>query len=105
LDDDDCALSASLDLYDAYDLTDINLLIKRQKIVGLPQDLIGLITIWLQNWSFYISVDDQVAIIYDLLLGMVQGSILGPIIYAIYVSPLFDICDLNSFAGNIYIPK
>jgi hypothetical protein len=32
---------------------------------------------------------------YDLLLGTVQGSILGPVLYAIFVSPLFKIADLE----------
>ena len=105
LDDDECVLLTSLDLSAAFDLVDINLLIKRLKIVGLPQDVIDLISIWLQNRSFYICIDDHVSIMYDLLLGTVQGSILGPILYAIFVSPLFDICDLNSFADDIYITK
>ena len=32
--------------------------------------------------------------------GIVQGSILGPILYAIFVSPLFDIENLTCFADD-----
>jgi hypothetical protein len=67
--------------------------------------MIELITVSLKNRSFYVSIDDENSIMYDLLLGTVQSLILGPIMYAIFVSPLFDICDLTSFAENIYIPN
>ena len=38
----------------------------------------------------------------DLLLGTVQGSVLGPVLYAIFVSPLFDIIPVLSFADDSY---
>ena len=34
-----------------------------------------------------------------------QGSILGPILYAIYISPLFDLLDLTAFADDIQTLK
>jgi hypothetical protein len=34
----------------------------------------------------------------ELVRGTVQGSILGPILYAIYVTPLFDLHNLTNFA-------
>jgi hypothetical protein len=43
--------------------------------------------------------------LYDLLHGTVQGSISGPLLYAIYVSPLFVIEFLLGFADNNYIPR
>jgi hypothetical protein len=35
----------------------------------------------------------------------VQGLILGPILYAIYVSPLFDLHNLTNFADDNFIMK
>ena len=35
--------------------------------------------------------------------GTIQGSILGPILYAIYVAPLFDLSDLSNFADDNFI--
>jgi hypothetical protein len=42
---------------------------------------------------------------YDLLLGTVQGSILGMIFFAIFVLSLFDIKHFLTFADDNYIPK
>jgi hypothetical protein len=36
-------------------------------------------------------------------IGIIQGSILGPFLYSIYMSPLFDISELTSFADDNYI--
>ena len=38
-------------------------------------------------------------------LGTVQGSIHGPILYAIFVSPIFDMQDLIKFANDNFIIK
>ena len=105
LDNDEYAQLTSLDLSAAFDLVNIDLLMKRLCLIGLPKDITELISVWLRNRLFYVSVDGQNSILYDLLLGTVQGSVLGPILYAIFVSPLFEICELTSFADDTYILK
>ena len=42
-DEDQYALMASVDLSSAFDVVDIKLLIKRMRIIGLPEDIIKLI--------------------------------------------------------------
>ena len=44
-------------------------------------------------------------LLYDLLLGTVQGLVLGPVLYAIFISPLFDLEDLSAFADDNYTIK
>jgi hypothetical protein len=51
LDKDKFVLVASLDL-SAFDIVNINLLIKRLKIVGLPDDVVDLIEVWLKERSY-----------------------------------------------------
>jgi hypothetical protein len=46
-------------------------------------------------------VDGQISILYDLRLGNVQGSILGPVLYAIFVSPLAVLVFLLIFVDDI----
>ena len=78
---------------------------KRLKIIGLPDDVIQLIKVWLNERTFYVSIDGMNSVLYDLLLGTVQGSILGPVLYAIFVSPLFDLDFMLAFADDNFIPK
>ena len=103
LDDSRYVIMSSLDLSAAFDVVNIDLLMKRLKIIGLPEDLTSLIRIWLSNRSYYVTVDGSNSILFDLLLGTVQGSILGPILYAIFVSPVFDQEDLFAFADDTFI--
>ena len=67
MDEDQYGMVASLDLSSAFDVVNIDLLIKRLKIVGLPDDVVNLIKVWLINRSFYVSVDGENSILYDLL--------------------------------------
>ncbi len=83
----------------------MDLLIKRLRIIGLPDDVVDLITAWLMNRSYYVSIDGKNYVLFDLQLSTVQGSILGPVLYAIFVSPLFMIEDLDLFADDSYITR
>ena len=94
---------ASLDLSAAFDTVNIDLLMKRIKILGLPMDVVNLIKLWLEDRSFYVAIDGNNSMHLELISGTVQGSILGPILYAMYVSPLFDIQDLTNFADDNFI--
>jgi hypothetical protein len=105
IDDDKFVLMSSLDLSAAFDVVNIELLLKRLKIVGLPTDVINLIEVWLKRRFFYVSINGENSTLFNLLLGTVQGSILGPILYAIFVAPLFEIEYLEGFADDMFIPR
>ena len=48
-DENNYVLMASVDLSSAFDVVNIKLLLKRLKIMGLPNDLIELIKEWLKD--------------------------------------------------------
>ena len=73
--------------------------------MGMPGDMIDLINVWLNERMYYVSIDGVNSVLFDLLLGTVQGSILGPVLYAIFVSPLFDLEFMLAFADGNFIPK
>ena len=57
LDEGNYVAMASLDLSAAFDVVDVPLLIKRLTIMGLPDDLVELIRIWLTERYFYVEID------------------------------------------------
>jgi hypothetical protein len=75
-------LMASLDLSAAFHKINNKLLIKCLKIIGLPYDISKLVKVWLFERCFYANM------LIKLSCGMVHGSILGPVLYAIYVPPI-----------------
>ena len=95
VDEDMYALMASLDLSAAFDVVNIELLLKQMVVIGLPPKMINLVRIWLTDRYFYISLDGDNSYVHDCNVGTVQGSILGPILYSIFVSPLLDLTDLT----------
>ena len=105
LDRGEYSIMASVDLTAAFDVVNIELLIRRLKIVGLPDDVVSLVEIWLKNRSYYVTVNGEVSMLRLLLCGVVQGSILGPLLYALYVSPLFDLIKLTNFADDNFVVR
>ena len=55
LDSNKYSIMASLDLSSAFDIVNVNLLLKRLHLVGLPNDVINLIKIWLTDRTYYVS--------------------------------------------------
>ena len=93
---------ASLDLSAAFDVINVNLLMERLTVLGLPEDVLSLIEIWLKDRMYYVEIDGEVSKFYNITHGTIQGSILGPILCAIYVSPIFDVTNLSDFADDNY---
>jgi hypothetical protein len=50
---------SSLDLSAAFDLVNLDLLIKRLIIMGIPDDVIQLLEIWLRQRSFYVKANGK----------------------------------------------
>ena len=64
---------ASLDLSAAFDLVNIELLMKRLKIMGFPMDLTNLIKQWLVGRKFYVQVGGSCSMLIDSDTGTIQG--------------------------------
>ena len=91
LNEDNYVIMASLDISAAFDVVNTDLLLKRLRIMGLPDDVVGLIETWLRNRLFYIQVNDLNSKFIAMDTGTIQGSILGPIHNEIFEKPLYDI--------------
>ena len=93
----------SLDLTAAFDLVDVGLLLKHLKIMGLPTQLIRVIADWLTDRHFYCEMNGRCSMVKLVEHGTVQGSILGPLLFALFISPLEDLVRLLvTFADDNY---
>ena len=84
----------------AFDLVNTELLMKRLKVMGFPDDLRKLIREWLTGRSYYVQIGEDCSALFDSDVGSIQVSVLGPILYALFVSPLFDFTDIVNFADD-----
>ncbi len=101
-----CFIAMSiLDLSTAFDLVNLDLLIKRLKIMGIPDDLLQLLEVWLRQRLFYVEANGQNSSILENDVGTIQGSILGPIRYALFIRPLYKITKATTFADDNYMVK
>ena len=67
---------ATVDPTTVFDLVNIDLLIWQLKIIGMPEDVVTLIDIWLRYRSFLVELNGEVSMVKLLLCGVVQGSII-----------------------------
>ena len=102
LDNNEYAATVSLDLSAAFDVVNHELLIKRLQILGLPEKIINLLRHWLQNRFMYVNVNGSCSIFTKILAGTLQGSCLGPILFALFISPMYDISDCITYADDNY---
>jgi hypothetical protein len=52
-----------------------------------------------------VSVHGNNSKLYELLLGTVQSTLIEPMLFDIFVAPLFDLEMLLAFADDIFIPR
>ena len=81
----------SLDLTAAFDMVDIDLLMKRLLTLGLPSDWLDLLGAWLRDLAAFVEVSADRSMLYDVNIGTVQGLILGPVLFHLFVSPVFGL--------------
>ena len=102
MDENNYVAVASLDLSSAFDVVNTNLLLKRLAIMGLPQDILALIKEWLTSRIAYVEVEGSCSEFYDVESGTVQGSVLGPVLFNLFISPLLESGSGPSYADDSY---
>ena len=93
----------SIDLSAAFDVVNHGVLITRIENTGLPKDLVSLIENWLNNRLFYVEVGGRTSMIKNLEYGTIQGSVLGPVLFSLYMAPLLQIEELDLYADDNYL--
>ena len=88
MDTNEIPLNIFLDLSKAFDTIDHTILLNKLKYYGLKGPTLNLFQSYLTNRRQYTEIEDTTSTILPIQVGVPQGSILGPILFIIYVNDL-----------------
>ena len=103
LDDGNISLLASLDLSAAFDTIDHNILRHRlQHDFGLSGTVLDWFSSYLSGRIQSVSVHSHTSVPVSVSCGVPQGSVLGPILFVLYTTPLSGVIERHSILHHSY---
>jgi len=92
-----------LDLSAAFDTIDHSILLgRRSSWFGNSSTVLSWIKSYLLNRSFYANTENSKSSIFQLLYGVLQGSVLGPLLFILYTTPLSTVISNSSANHQLY---
>uniref|UniRef100_A0A671UFZ1 Reverse transcriptase domain-containing protein n=1 Tax=Sparus aurata TaxID=8175 RepID=A0A671UFZ1_SPAAU len=102
-DSGDCVILVLLDLTAAFDTVDHDILITRLKQwVGIRGVALEWLRSYLTDRTFCVSIGDSVSSSAPLSCGVPQGSVLGPLLFSLYLLPLGYILRKHGISFHCY---
>ena len=83
--------SVFLDLSKAFDTVDHNILLRKLKLIGLDSKSLNWVESYLSNRFQKTSISNTLSSPLPVSVGVPQGSILGPLLFIIYVNEMPNI--------------
>lgn len=103
LDSGDNAVLILLDLSAAFDTVDHNILLSRlEQCVGIKGTALDWFSSYLKHRTFSVSIDQFSSSTAPVSYGVPQGSILGPVLFCLYMLPLGDIIRKYDISFHFY---
>ena len=105
------SLMAFLDLSAAFDTLDHSILLKRLEITfGINDTVLKCFLSYVTNRTQSVIVDNSMSRPKPLSFGVPQGSVLGPILFTLYVKPLSAVierhaCQYHKYADDTKLSK
>jgi hypothetical protein len=92
-----------MDLSKAFDCLPHDLLIQKLKAYGLCENSCALLLDYLSNRSQCVKIEDITSDWGDIIKGVPQGSIMGPLLFNVFVNDIFLLiksCDMYNYADD-----
>ena len=103
LDSHNCVVLLLLDLSSAFDTVDHEMLIHRLRSrFGIKEKALDWLRSHLANRSHFVNIGGVKSETHNMTCGVPQGSVLGPILYLLYTSPLADILRRHNMLFHFY---
>ena len=103
IDNQKCVVLLLLDMSAAFDTVDHELLLERMaKRYGVKGNALKWFRSYLQDRKQFVMIDGTKSTMKELRYGVPQGSVLGPILYLLYTSPIGDIIKRHGLNYHLY---
>ena len=103
IDSDHCVVLLLLDLSAAFDTVDHQILLDRMsERFGIKGNALAWFASYLGDRTQFVSIDGRSSNPSKLICGVPQGSVLGPLLYLLYTSPLGDIMRKHNLSFHMY---